>query len=344
MLIDSRHVLGSAPLLGAEDCLPGQTNYQNRLVVIRSELMHPDSRFAECQYFYAMHGFGCEPDSPGTKLYGYFLVDGADAFLERNVILGAADPKKLPRWAAERLAEIQAPKMTVRIFQVDHEKDANRLAYESLKDLPENKPDASMYRQVYGRTVNCSSLDELFKICNETPPPGFCGESMSVGNVVEICEGKQAGFYFCDRAGFEKIDFDISLTDHETMLTVLVCEPNKEPYPAEIQDCLKAKQSVVGGLIEPVYFSDERVVAFCDEEFLFKDYAPNRMLGQTVIQGPFFIVGDAENEACEWIEVSLTEEQLEKYGRMFAYPLMDISDNAVAEEPEESENIGISQT
>ena len=344
MVIDSRHVLGTAPFRTREDCLPEQENYKDRLLILKPEALASIYRFAELQYFYADAGFGCDPKARGTKIFGYFLADGERAELRRSDFLGAADPKKLPKWAADRLSEIESPKMQIRIFQVDHEKDANRLAYESLKDLPENKPDASMYRQVYGGTVNCSSLDELFKICNETPPPGFCGESMSVGNVVEICEGKQAGFYFCDRAGFEKIDFDISLTDHETMLTVLVCEPNKEPYPAEIQDCLKAKQSVVGGLIEPVYFSDERVVAFCDEEFLFKDYAPNRMLGQTVIQGPFFIVGDAENEAGEWIEVSLTEEQLEKYGRMFAYPLMDISDNAVTEEPEESENIGISQT
>ena len=166
---------------------------------------------------------------------------------------------------------------------------------------------------------------------------------MSVGNVVEICDGEQKGFYFCDRCRFDKIDFDIRQTDHAEMLTVLICEPNKEPYPVEIRNCLEAKQSVVGGLIEPVYFSDERVVAFCDEEFLFKDYAPNRMLGETLIQGTFFIVGDAENEAGEWIEVSLTEEQLEKYSKLFRYPLVDISDNAVVESLEESQDNDISQ-
>ncbi|MBQ4465616.1 MAG: hypothetical protein II916_06615, partial [Oscillospiraceae bacterium] len=67
------------------------------------------------------------------------------------------------------------------------------------------------------------------------------------------------------------------------------------------------------------------------------------MLGETLIQGTFFIVGDAENEEGEWIEVSLTEEQLAKYSKLFRYPLVDISDNAVVESLEESQDIDISQ-
>ena len=86
------------------------------------------------------------------------------------------------------------------------------------------------------------------------------------------------------------------------------------------------------------------MLAFCDEEFLFKAYAPNRLLCETLIEGNFFIVGDAYNEEGEKIEVSLTDEQLAMYSKEFRYPLVDISDNTVAEEPEETENIGITQS
>ena len=341
MLMDSRHVLKDLPPLTKADCNPAQENYENRLLILRPELLSPMYSYAPFQYFYAVGGFGCDPKARGRKVIGMFLADGERTEMRRSDFLGAADPKKLPKWAADRLAEIQAPKMQIRIFQVDHDKDPQRLAYEPLKDLPNGIVNASMYRQVYGGTVNCSSLEEVFRLCNEDPPPGYCGESMSVGNVIEVQYGRQKGFYFCDRAGFQKIEFDITHTDHDQMLKVLICEPNKAPYPAEIRDCLEAKQSVVGGLIEPVYFSDERVLAFCDEEFLYKGYAPNRMLGETLIQGTFFIVGDACNEYGEMVEVSLTDEQFNKYTAQFSYPLVDISDNEICHQ--ESQEIDMIQ-
>ena len=340
MLMDSKRILGTTPLLTKADCLSEKPDdFKNQLLIIRSSLLTPKFRYAEFQYFYAI-------GVSGDRVTGFYLADEAPSEIDRLGFHGSADPKKLPKWAAERLAEILSPKMKIRIFQVDHDKDPQRLAYEPLKDLPNGIVNASMYRQVYGGTVNCGSLDEVFARCNsEDRPPGYCGESMSVGNVVEICSGEKKGYYFCDRTGFPKIDFDISQTDHDQMLTVLICEPNKEPYQAEIRDCLRAKQSIVGGLIEPVYFTEkDNVLAFCDEEFLFKGYAPNRVLGGRLIHGPFFIVGDAYNDEGEKIEVSLSAEQLAKFASDFCYPLVDISDNAVAEEPEESEALDFSQT
>ena len=340
VLIDSNHVLGKTPLLSAADCLSDQDHFKDRLLIFKPDQLRPEFRYAEFQYFYAFGGFGCDPKSRGSKIFGYFLADGERAELRRSDFLGVADTQKLPKWAADRLSEIESPKMQIRIFQIDHDKDPNRLAYEPLQHFTDGKPDASMYRQVYGGTVNCGSLEEVFRLCNENPPPGFYGESMSVGNVVEICEGEQKGFYFCDRTGFPKVEFDINQTDRAKMLTVLICEPNKEPYKAEIRDCLKFKQSIVGGLIEPVYFSNENVLAFCDEEFLFKGCAPNRILGETLIQGTFFIVGDAYNDEGEKVEISLTNEQIAAFTEQFRYPLVDISDNAVAVQEELEPSFG----
>lgn len=64
----------------------------------------------------------------------------------------------------------------------------------------------SIYRQVYGGTVNCGNLEEVFALCNsDNAPPGYCGEAMSVSNVIEVCGGKDKGFYFCDNIGFKPI-------------------------------------------------------------------------------------------------------------------------------------------
>lgn len=45
------------------------------------------------------------------------------------------------------------------------------------------------------------------------------GHSMSVSDVVEICEGKNSGFYFVDSIGFKRLDdFDLSQTDREDLM------------------------------------------------------------------------------------------------------------------------------
>ena len=168
---------------------------------------------------------------------------------------------------------------------------------------------------------------------------------MSVSDVVEICNGEQKGFYYCDVVGFQKIDFDISKVNRSDMLRVLVIETAKEPYEAEIRDELEAKQSVVGGLIEPVYFTqNDKVLVYCDEEFLLKGYEPNRKVGDTIIHGTFMVVGNGRNECGEGIEVSLSDEQINEYSKMFKYTLIYMTKEELAENQAEEPDEGISQT
>lgn len=50
-------------------------------------------------------------------------------------------------------------------------------------------------------------------------------------------------------------------------IRVLVVEPGRYPYAAEIGADLASMQKVVGGLIEPVYcFDDDPAVLVCHEE------------------------------------------------------------------------------
>lgn len=345
MYIDGGNPLKRKILLDTEHCVPdsGTADYRGKLLLLRPSALAEEYQQPQFQYFYATGGFGCDPKGIGSKVYGYFLIDGAKDEFRRGHFMGIADPDKLPKWAAERLQQIEAPKMKIRVFQIDHDKDTDRIAFECAdKAVRDGKVNSALYRQVYGGTVNCRNLEDVFALCNENHPPGYCGESMSVSNVIEICEGEYKGFYYCDSVGFQPVEFDVSQTDHAEMLTCLIMEPGKEPYVAEIRDCLEAKQSVVGGHIEPIYFDETSgALAFCDEEFLYKSYAPNRMVGNVVVQGNLLVIGDGRNEYGEGIEVSLDSDQIERFSNMFHYPLVDITGQH--EEAEMEQDFDITQ-
>lgn len=210
--------------------------------------------------------------------------------------------------------------MKIRIFQIDHEKDENRLAFMNYDHVQSRGGvNPSIYRQVYGGTVTCGNLEEVFALCNSDKlPPGYCGEAMSVSNVIEVCGGKDKGFYFCDSVGFRPIDFDISQTNHKDMMRILIVEVGKAPYETEIIHSIHAMQSVVGGLIEPIYFEpDNDAVAWCNEEFLLYDYEPNIVIGGVLVHGTVYITGnELTNDG--WDSCSLTDGQISKYSEMFA--------------------------
>ena len=77
-------------------------------------------------------------------------------------------------------------------------------------------------------------------------------------------------------------------------------------------------QSVVGGLIEPIYFEpDNDAVAWCNEEFLLYDYEPNRVIGGVLVHGTVYISGNTFTKD-GWDSCSLTDGQISKYSEMFA--------------------------
>ena len=191
------------------------------------------------------------------------------------------------------------------------------------------------YRQIYSGTVDCATLDDVFCLCNTQKPSGYCGKPLSEGDVVEVCEGEEKGFYRRENSDFVPTEFDISKTDHENMLKILIIENSKEPYVAEIRDELEAKQSVVGGLIEPIYFDNSgKSLIFCNEEFLLDGSEPNRFVGDILVHGTFMIVGDGINDDGECVEVSLTDEQIEEFSEMFRYPVIILDNPDFFDEPE----------
>jgi hypothetical protein len=99
------------------------------------------------------------------------------------------------------------------------------------------------------------------------------------------------------------------------MLRILVVEPHKEPYIANIPDDYKSFQKIVGGTFECIY-PDENTVIFCNDEAKLIGLEGNRKINSDIIAGTFAIAGDNH----EGDTISLTDEQIEKYSARFKEP------------------------
>ncbi|MDD4623764.1 MAG: DUF3846 domain-containing protein [Bacilli bacterium] len=91
-------------------------------------------------------------------------------------------------------------------------------------------------------------------------------------------------------------------------LLIVKVEPDKLPQEKYIINDLNAMQSEVNGLIEMVDI-DDNVCIVCNEEGKILNLELNRVVGNDIIAGSFFIVGFND----EGDTVSLTEEQAKCY-------------------------------
>ena len=109
------------------------------------------------------------------------------------------------------------------------------------------------------------------------------------------------------------------LIENETdlkKLRVLIVEPEKPPYVAEIENNLRSLQEMVGGNIQYVEL-DRDTFFYCNEEGKLLGLLGNRKLDNgDIVAGTFIICReDGTGE-----EASLTDEQIEKYMRRFREP------------------------
>lgn len=106
-------------------------------------------------------------------------------------------------------------------------------------------------------------------------------------------------------------------------MRILVFEPMKEPYVKDIENDIYAMQKIVGGAIEAIYFEPQNnALCWCNDEFLLNGSEPNRIVGETLVHGTFYISGNCQNEYGEWESCSLTDEQIEKYREQFAHMIV----------------------
>lgn len=103
--------------------------------------------------------------------------------------------------------------------------------------------------------------------------------------------------------------------DENNNLRVLRVEQGKAPEEKEIGSDLGSLQAEVGGLIECVYMDNDTILV-CNEEGKLNGMEMNRRLGNDIICGPFFIVGDNG----EGDFASLTDKQVSAFKERFAEP------------------------
>lgn len=214
--------------------------------------------------------------------------------------------------------------MRVRVYQINPDRDKNRVMYERLDDLQKyqgsSRVDESLYDRVLRADVDCEGLEQLYTLLNTKGHPLHHGGQMKVSDVVVTDEGA----FYCDRFGFTEIGFDESRAQIPAdCMRVLYVEPGKAPCETEIPNCLEAEQQAVQGLIDLVYM-DHGAILVCNDEGKLIGMDGNRVLDNgTIIAGPFFIVGDGGEDFC-----SLTDEQAAHFMQRFAEP-EDISQEDV---------------
>ena len=214
--------------------------------------------------------------------------------------------------------------MRIKVFQIVPDRDTNRVKFVGLGELEKYQGskavDASLYDEVFDGDVDRTTLEGIYECFNTSCPPLHRGHSMSVSDIVKT----EDGFFYCDRYGFKKVDFDESLAAKpKNLWRIVFVEPGKPAYAAEIEGTLRAEQRAVGGKIEIVCNQDDTAI-LCNEEGKLEGLPANRRIdGGGVLVGNFFVIGEGEENFR-----SLTEEEIQKYLARFAEP-EEITDEEV---------------
>ena len=112
-------------------------------------------------------------------------------------------------------------------------------------------------------------------------------------------------------------------------MTILLVSPGQVPRKITIEDTLDAMQRIVGGSIQAAYPFEEPVALICHEEGKLLHLPLNRSLRSPdtgeiydIIAGDFFLcAAPPDSEHFE----SLTDDQLERYARVFRTPELFLS-------------------
>jgi hypothetical protein len=102
----------------------------------------------------------------------------------------------------------------VRLYQINADRQKEQVMFESYDSIISKHGviPAELYDIVFDGDIGTHELIDIWLRFNVAPPNGYTGRSMSVSDVVEICdESGGCRFVFCDTVGFKEIEFDNSL-------------------------------------------------------------------------------------------------------------------------------------
>jgi len=164
--------------------------------------------------------------------------------------------------------------MDIKLYQVNMDRDENRVAFDSLERLERFQgtavPKSEIYDRVFAGEVDTNSLEGVFAIFNMRHPAGYTGRSMSVSDIVEVVssdsEDIKPGFYFCDSFGFKEVPFEPEKAVIPETMTVLYLAPGEKARVMEIDPSLRSMQRLVLGHIEGIYPFTEDVCIVCNDE------------------------------------------------------------------------------
>ena len=117
-------------------------------------------------------------------------------------------------------------------------------------------------------------------------------------------------------------------------LRILYKEVGKEAIETYVENTLKAKQNLVGGLIEIVPFED--VLLVCNEEGKLLDLKPNLLFDYDYIAGNCFVIGDDYQNADFR---SLTDDEIQKYKIELEKYSLKYSENSLIDERSDNDEI-----
>ena len=215
--------------------------------------------------------------------------------------------------------------MRINIYQIDGDKDTNRVKFDSYHRTLENGGiNPSIYKCVFHGDVD-GDLEDVYTLFNLPDHPGtYQGHSLSVSDIVEVIgdsEDVEEGRYFVDSVGFTKIDFDSTQCAEMDGLRMLMIQPHRTPVVTYVKQDLSSLQRAVSdhceeAFIEYTYPFDDDCMILGNEEAKLCGMEGNRRLFGSVYAGPIFITQDnGEGDLC-----ALTDEQVKTYGEMFAVP------------------------
>ena len=123
--------------------------------------------------------------------------------------------------------------MRINIYQIDGDKDTNRVKFDSYHRTLENGGiNPSIYKCVFHGDVD-GDLEDVYTLFNLPDHPGtYQGHSLSVSDIVEVIgdsEDVEEGRYFVDSVGFKKVDFDSTQCAEMDGLRMLMIQPHKTP-------------------------------------------------------------------------------------------------------------------
>ena len=110
--------------------------------------------------------------------------------------------------------------------------------------------------------------------------------------------------------------------NEKKIIKVLVVKPEQAPTIAEYEDRLETWQQLVGGYIELFYPFEDDVAILCNDEGKIDGLPLNRAIKDAngeildIIAGTFAVVGLDDEDGFR----SLTDDELEKYSKLYAVP------------------------